>query len=224
MSKLNQHAQDFQGTYMITKHLFLPVTQSKQNDVSFWMMKIFRHCQTWKDLILFCNNILSLVPNDGDLSLCGGLLKDHPDSIKDQVAHLADARAHQERYGQDLQRMLTENFQRRTKRNNDTKPSMERSILMMRACVRDQSYNYLGDEDKQRYQSLTWKRGRGKAGNSKRKVVIGKFMSLCDCLSVVCVACLCPDICVCCLLPHISLLRVSEYSSTQEAISTKGGG
>jgi len=175
VAKLNQHAQDFQVAHMITKNLFLPVTETKQDDVSYWMMQIFRHCHTRKDFILFCNNLLSLVPNGGNRDLCRTLLKDHPNSMSDYVGRLAAARAHQERYGEELRMSLHANFKRGTRRNDDD-PSLERSLIMMRSRVRDFAYNYLPDEDKERYQSVTRKRGKGKASNTKRKVTTGECM------------------------------------------------
>jgi hypothetical protein len=75
-------------------------------------MKIFQKCHLQKELILFCNNLLSLVQNTSDLSLALSTpFGEHPDNMKDELAcQAASGSVHQESYGQMLQQLLTDTF------------------------------------------------------------------------------------------------------------------
>jgi hypothetical protein len=156
IQKLNQYAQDLQAAVMITKQFFLPHVTTQHEDVAFWMMKIFRNCRERKDLILFCQNLLSLLPNNQDNgkdSVCKVLLNDHADCIHDEVARRASSREHQQRYGVLVEEMLQHTFKRRTKRG--AQQSMVRNLVMLRARVRDWSYDLLSPEEKESFTSST---------------------------------------------------------------------
>jgi hypothetical protein len=89
------------------------------------------------------------------------------------LAHQVVAQSYQESYGQMLQQLLTDTFQCSVKKPTNMKCSMERNLLMLWCHVCDQSFVYLPEEEWQWYQSLTWKRRRGKAGTNKRKIDTG---------------------------------------------------
>jgi hypothetical protein len=178
------------------------------------LMQVFRDCHKWKDSINFCNNILSLVPNTSDLSLCCCLLLEFPDSIRDQVAHMANAKTHQECYSKDLGNLLTDTYKRGPKKDDSEKPSMDQTLIMLWCHVHDQTFAYLDDEEKKTFQSLMWKRGKGKAGSNKRKIVVGKWrVSLFHSHHLI------ADI-VYLLHPILAIPnRVFEYSTCQEALT-----
>jgi hypothetical protein len=161
---------------MITKHLFLDHVPyhnpNPKKDLSQWTLKIFRDCRDQKEFILFCNNILSLIPNEGNFDLCRSLFRDHSNSLKDQVHRLADAEAHCIKYSQQLRATLGNTFRRVPNKNGGT--SLERSIIMLRCCMNDLSMAWLPEAEKQLHQSLTRKMGKSQKKSSKRSIETGK--------------------------------------------------
>jgi hypothetical protein len=188
-AKLNSHAQDLQGALMITKHLFLDHVPyhdpNPKKDLSQWTLKIFRDCHDQKEFILFCNNILSLIPNEGNPDLCCSLFRDHSNSLKDQVHHLADAEAHHIKYSQQLRATLGNTFRRVPNKNGGT--SLERSIIMLRCCMNDLSMAWLPEAEKQLHQSLTRKKGKSRKKSSKCSIETGKLFGCA-------ISCVTPDI------------------------------
>lgn len=156
IQKLNQHAQDLQCAFMVTKHFFLPYVTACKDDIAFWMKKIFWDCHTRKDLITFCNNMLLLVPNEGNSDFSKASLADYFDCIKDEVTHLAGAHNIHEQYGDLVETMLHQNFDSRGT-NKNQRSCMLRNLVMLRARMRVMASKYLSNEKKASYSSLTKK-------------------------------------------------------------------
>jgi len=91
ISKVNQYAQELQAATVIVKQIILPAIETvifptieaERENILLWTKKIFKGCRRRKQFIMFCHNFLSLVPNDGNVTWCQSLLKDHPDDLMD---------------------------------------------------------------------------------------------------------------------------------------------
>jgi hypothetical protein len=96
-AKVNQYAQDHQFMFMIVKHFILPAVKTEKENIEHWAKVFFKGCRTREQLHLFCQNFLAALPEDESAAVrwVEYLLKNHPDSLIDEVAHQASADSHQ---------------------------------------------------------------------------------------------------------------------------------
>jgi hypothetical protein len=99
-AKVNQYAQDHQFMFMIVKHFILPAVETEKENVEHWAKVYFIGYRTRKQLHLFCQNFLVVLPEDklAAVRWVEYLLKNHPDSLTDEVACQASEDSHQMQY------------------------------------------------------------------------------------------------------------------------------
>ena len=108
----------------------LPAVETEKENIEFWTKKIFRPCRRKKQFVMFCHNLLSLVPGNGDVSWLQRLLNDHPDDLMDEVACQAEEVNHQQEYNDCVNKTLEDEFGTRGS-GKSTKPSGKRNFIML---------------------------------------------------------------------------------------------
>jgi hypothetical protein len=86
-------------------------------------------------------------------------LKNHPDSLIDEVAHQASADSHQMQYNKQLEKELSDMFGH-CGSDRTRKPSGKRNLIMIKSRLRDIYIGMLPPEEKSKHPSSTRKRGK----------------------------------------------------------------
>jgi hypothetical protein len=168
IGKINDYAQDLHTAVVITQKFFLPFVPERKLDTDYWLKKIFADCGSRRELVTHSNNLLSLFPTNspGTGTLQERLISHHEESMKDEVARLAQTRAHTEEYKTLVEQQMKDNFKRSC---YNTKRKPEKNICIIRSRCRDQTYTYMSAADKSDYSSSTRHKRQKNTCASKRK-------------------------------------------------------
>jgi hypothetical protein len=82
--------------------------------------------------------VFSLFPNEGNKELAMRLLTEHVDCVRDEVAHLADEKVHQNCYLEELELALQIMFNKENSKQSKN-PSEEKTTVMAHSHCHDDS-------------------------------------------------------------------------------------
>jgi hypothetical protein len=131
IQKLHLHAQEFQMALIILEECFMKhVEHHHEDDVFYWMKKIFHSCRKHADLVTLYNQLWSLFPNGDDPELAKELLQ-HPDTIRDEVYRKCNSLKHKIRYASLVESGLKSI---RRKSRDDKMPKSKNHLLFAQPC------------------------------------------------------------------------------------------
>jgi hypothetical protein len=213
ISKLHNLCQEFHISLIIVTRFFLEHVPDHHGDVEHWIKVIFRPCLHHKDFLQFSAKCFELFDKEGgDPEEAKKLLEHHQDCMRDEVHRLAENKEHKRDYGMVVERELAK-VKRGTRDN--AMPSAKRNLTFARQWVRDMQVCFMSPDQKDKYESSTYKfKDRYRKTSKTRKDPPRKCRLYCHALVSAAVPAL--------PFHHLILLRSSnhcsifEYSTTAE--------